>query len=108
MLVGQPQHVSRVGDDGQAVCCKKPRPRPSPIGPMSIRAVYDVRSISVVSCRMSTAGRSAGELSVRVLEVIHGGGRGVAEPVESAQLIPVEDRVKGPLGRGGDPGCGVD
>ena len=48
--------------------------------------------------------RLAGELSVGVLAVVHGGGRGVTESVESAKIVPVEKGVKGPLRRGRDAG----
>ena len=43
-----------------------------------------------------------------VLEGVRGGGVGVAEAVEAAEVVPVEDLVERPLGCGGDSGGRVD
>ena len=112
LLVGQAQHVPRVGHDGEAVVLKKTTTatitdRPD-VNPCGVRREINFRGIVPDEHDRVLRHRLASEPSVGVLEVVHGGGRRVTESVESAKVIPVENGVKGPLRRGGNLGRRVD
>jgi hypothetical protein len=50
----------------------------------------------------------AGQLPVGLLQAVHGSLLAATEVVETAQLVPVEDRGEGDLRVGGDGGGGVN
>ncbi len=106
--MSQPQHVPRVGDDGEAVVRKKTATatitnRPN-VNQCGVRREINFGGVVPDEHNWVLGHRLASELSVGVLEVVHGGGRGVTESVESAKVVPVEDGVKGPLRRSGNLG----